>query len=65
MAYVAAKAKKENAMQAMRGSPSPWKVFAIIANDTTARERRVADSVFVSADGPVVDDMVVGRIAMW
>jgi len=54
MAYDAAYAIPLNAREAMRGSPSPRKVFAMMANDARARARRLSVSVKDRADGAEV-----------
>jgi hypothetical protein len=41
MEYDAANAMPLNAREAMRGSPSPRKVFAIMPNDASARDSRL------------------------
>ena len=45
MAYAAAKAIPLNASDAMRGSPSPWKVFAIIPKQARPKDSRLRVSV--------------------
>jgi len=50
-----------NAREAMRGSPSPWKVFAIIAKQARERDRRLRLSVKERAE-EVEDDIVVVAI---
>lgn len=51
MAYDAAYAIPLNAREAMRGSPSPRKVFAMMPNDARARDMRLSVSVKDRADG--------------
>jgi hypothetical protein len=51
MAYDAVKAIPLNAREAMRGSPSPRKVFAMMPNDANARDKRLRLSVKERAAG--------------
>jgi hypothetical protein len=51
MAYVAANAIPLSAREAMRGSPSPRKVLAMMPNDARKRDRRLRVSVKERAEG--------------
>ena len=48
-----------NAREAMRGSPSPWNVFAIMPKQARVRDRRLAVSVKERA---AETDIVWGRL---
>ena len=47
-----------NAREAMRGSPSPWKVFAMMAKHAREKDRRLK----VSVEERVADIIVVGSL---
>ena len=53
-AYVSVKARHENASDAIRGSPSPWNVFAIIDRLAVRRVRRLHVSVRLRVDAIVI-----------
>lgn len=52
------------ARHAIRGSPSPWKVLAIIAKEAREMEKRVMLSVEEREDMVAEEDMVVCRMTM-
>jgi hypothetical protein len=59
MEYVAANAMPLKARDAMRGSPSPWKVFAMIPQHARNSDRRLNVSVKESSEGV---DIVAGSL---
>lgn len=64
MEYEAAKDMMLKARHAISGSPSPWKVLAIMAKEATEMEKRVMLSVEESEDTVAEEDMVVCRRTM-
>lgn len=53
-AYVRVKARHEKASDAIRGSPSPWNVFAMTARLAVRRVRRLHVSVRLNVDAIVI-----------
>jgi hypothetical protein len=53
MAYVAANATPLKASEAMRGSPSPWKVLATTATQARNKDRRLSCSVEESSEDDI------------